>query len=528
MAKTFNLSVLSSEGVIYSGKTVSLVAPSEIGYLGILADHAPLAANLGSGKISARGEDGGEKKFDSVGSGFLHVLKNEVTVFLASLLLLALPLSSESFSEEIRIDSLSYNIDLKDSIETALMNNRQIKIQEEEISYARANILYAKSNFLPTVNLGYDYKYNDTVFYSKSLPDHRKDTRIYSGYKNNNQLFLNVTETVYNGGADIATLEEARVNLKAQQETLRAGRLEVEFETKRLFYGLLLAYETRRIAENLVHQAKAHYEDVKKMFNQGTASRFDVLQSKVQVSRQIPQLVNAESAIDIIKVEFKKLLVLNMKDSVEIKGKLAFDEINIDENSFLKEAYAHRPEMILKLLGIDIEKWAIEFARAGWLPQVTATGAYTYTGDNFAKLINDRHDNWNIGIRASVAVFDGFATKAKVDEAKAKYRQAVLSKEDYIDQIAVDVRNACLDMTKAKAIVDSQKDSVEEAREALRLSEVRFDNGVGINLDVLDAQVALAQVEQNLAQGIYDYIMAKAQLDRIMGKEFYPPSQSKE
>jgi len=88
-------------------------------------------------------------------------------------------------------------------------------------------------------------------------------------------------------------------------------------------------------------------------------------------------------------------------------------------------------------------------------------------------------------------------------------------------QIEVDVESACLNMGEAEAIINAQKDSIVEAKESLRLSEVRFDTGVGINLDVFDAQVALAQIEQSLAQAIYDYIMAKADLEKVMGREFF-------
>ena len=67
-------------------------------------------------------------------------------------------------------------------------------------------------------------------------------------------------------------------------------------------------------------------------------------------------------------------------------------------------------------------------------------------------------------------------------------------------------------------VTKSQQDNLQDAKEALEISYVRYNNGVGINLDVLDAQVALAGVEQNLTSGIYDYIMAKAKLDRVMGR----------
>jgi outer membrane protein TolC len=143
-----------------------------------------------------------------------------------------------------------------------------------------------------------------------------------------------------------------------------------------------------------------------------------------------------------------------------------------------------------------------------------------YRTDNLNNLVNPGHNLWSIGVTASMPLFDGFATKAKVDEARARYNQARLQKDDFVDTLAVDVRTACLDLRKAYALIDAQTDSVGEAAEALRLSMVRFANGVGINLDVFDSEVSLAQVKQNLAQATYDSIMAKAQIDRLRGREY--------
>ncbi len=410
---------------------------------------------------------------------------------------------------------------LKDSISTAIINNRSIQIQEEQVDYARAGIMFAKSAFLPQVGAGYGYTLNDAVpDLGQARPGDRKDPGIYYEFKNNNLITLSAKESIYNGGADIASFKQSRLGLKVEEETLRAAKLDIEFETRRLFYGLLLAYETLRIAQDLVKQADAHYEHTEAMFGQGTASKFDVLQSKVQVSKLMPQLISAQNAIDLIMADFKKLLVIRMSESIAIDGKLGYKLIEIEEGKFLLEAYNRNPQMILKLLGIDVNKWAIEYAKAGWLPQISAGVNYTFESDNAAVLINPRQSLWNVGVQASIALFDGFATKAKVDQAKAQYNQARLAKEDVSDQIAVDIKQACLSLKESKTVIDSQRDSIVEAVEALRLANVRFDNGVGINLDVLDAQTSLAQIEQNLAQGIYDYLMAKAQVNRVMGRQY--------
>ena len=80
------------------------------------------------------------------------------------------------------------------------------------------------------------------------------------------------------------------------------------------------------------------------------------------------------------------------------------------------------------------------------------------------------------------------------------------------------MRKACLNLKEAAAIIQSQRDNVGEAKEALRIAEVSYQNGVAINLDVLDSQVSLAQIQTNLASGVYDYLMALAYLDRSIGK----------
>jgi len=333
-----------------------------------------------------------------------------------------------------------------------------------------------------------------------------------------------LSQIIYNGGFNTANLNQARLSLKAAEETLRAKKLDIEFEARRLYYGLLLAYETNRIAQELTDNARDHYEDVKNRYAQGLSSRFDLLQSSVQFSLTIPELVKAKNAVELIKAELKKLLAYKQQEPLELADKrLKYGLIEIKEGDFLKQAYLNRPEMALKTLGIDISKWSIQMARSGWRPQVNAGAGYDFRSNNLGNIINKSHSNWNVGLAISMPVFDGFSTKAKVDAAKARYSQAVLTKENLIDQIAVDVRQACLDLRQAEAVINSQKDNVGQAKEALQIANVSYDNGEAKNLDVLDAQVSLGQIETNLSQGIYDYLMARTELDRTLGKSFLSP-----
>jgi outer membrane protein TolC len=411
------------------------------------------------------------------------------------------------------------SLSLGDTIITAFKNNIDIQIQEQELAIARADILGARSEFFPQLDLNAGYTRNGAV--ASTVTQGKKDPGIFTGYKNNNSLGAGLSQVVYNGGFNTANLSQAKLNLKTAEETLRAKKLDIEFEAKRLYYGLMLAYETERIAQELTDNAQDHYEDVKNRYAQGLSSKFDLLQSSVQVSLTMPELVKAKNAVELIKAELKKLLAYKQQQSLEITDKqLSYTLIDIKEDDFLKQAYLNKPEMALRTLGIDISKWSIQMAKSGWRPQINASAGYDFNSNNWGNMINRSHNNWNIGLTFSLAVFDGFSTKAKVDAAKVRYSQAVLTKENLVEQIAVDVRSACLDLKQAEAVINSQKDNVGQAREALEIAKISYDNGEAKNLDVLDAQVSLGQIETNLAQGIYDYLMAQSELERTLGKSF--------
>ncbi|MDD4955821.1 MAG: TolC family protein [Candidatus Omnitrophica bacterium] len=411
---------------------------------------------------------------------------------------------------------------VNDAMDTAFSNNKDIKIQEKELNVARANILGAKSEFLPQLSSQASYTHNGAVLNvgSSIVNTTKKDLGVVTGYNNDNKIGVSLDQIVYNGGANVANLRQNELNLKVAEQTLRATKLDVEFETKRLYYGLLLAYETLRITQELVDQAELHYENVKDKFNHGTASRFDVLQSKVHVAKLLPELVKARNAVKLMKEDLKKIIGVDMKSTIDVNDALTYKLMPLNEKEFLKEAYLNKPEMILKSLGIDISQWGIKLARSNGLAQINADLGYYYRSNDVGDMFNNRHSNWSAGVVVRMPIFDGFATKAKVDEAKAKYAKAILSKENVSDQIQVDIKKACLDLKQAFSIIKSQRASIIEARDALRIAEVGYDNGVDINLDVLDAQVSLGQVQQNLASAIYDYLMAEAYLKRTMGQGY--------
>ncbi len=435
------------------------------------------------------------------------------------LFLFALSFFPETRAEE----AVSVSLTLQDAIRQAFRSNRDLQISEQEIRIAESSLVGVQSAFLPKVNLGAAATHRDAVLsFPTGAPGQEpsKDPRIFTGYENENQAGLSVDLPLYEGGKNTARRRRAELQWEIQKQTLRAKKIQITFEVKRLYYGLLLSLETARISEELVDQAKAHYEDVQKRFKEGASSRFDLLQSKAQLSEVMPQWVRAKNAKELIVSELKKILGLPMRETVSVTGRLPDSRIVIHEEDFLDEARKHRPELLLQNLATEAEQQGIAIALAEKRPHVAGSFRLDSKSDAFLKDLGDSsHENWSVGVAVSWPVFDGFMARSKVEEAKARYSQALLKKEDLDEQIALEIHRACLDLSQAESIITSQKDGIEEAREALRIAETSYKNGLVTNLDVLDAQTSRSRIEQNLSGAIYDYLVAQAFLERSMGHE---------
>ncbi|HQP91793.1 MAG TPA: TolC family protein, partial [Candidatus Omnitrophota bacterium] len=161
------------------------------------------------------------------------------------------PCASFSQEEKAPIPAIT-ELSVEAAMEAAYKNNKDIQIQEKELMAAGAEIVGARSQFLPHLNVNAGYTHNGAVTPLKIAG--KKDSGIFTGYENDNSAGAGITQMVYDGGASVANLNTSKLNLRVQQETLRAKSLDIEFETKRLYYGLLLAYETERIAQELVER----------------------------------------------------------------------------------------------------------------------------------------------------------------------------------------------------------------------------------------------------------------------------------
>ncbi|MCK4423179.1 MAG: TolC family protein, partial [Candidatus Omnitrophica bacterium] len=213
------------------------------------------------------------------------------------------------------------------------------------------------------------------------------------------------------------------------------------------------------------------------------------------------------------------LLGIDPAQGIEVKGELDYMPEDLDLNREITLALEKRPA--LKEIGLQGQaaRARVKAAFSGYLPRVSLSFTdYANQKETFSAGREKYDDYWIAGLTVRMSLFDGFLTRSKIKEAKAKEEKLRILKDKLIDSTKIEVKNAVLDLETAKSIVESQEENVTKAKEAYDIIRRRYALGEAAQLDLLDVQVALSTAQINHAQSLYDFITAGAKLNYVAGK----------
>jgi len=438
-------------------------------------------------------------------------MKNAVKVLI--IISFVLYTGSLGFSQE------KLKLTLEKSVELALKQNPQHLATAQRVDAARSGVREAVSAFFPSLNGQGQRTLNEKVMeleFPSMIPG-EPPQRVEIDFTRDYQFSLALSMPLYTGGLLVAGYKQADYNLKSSQQQLRQSRQSTVFNTKQAFFGILLAEHFVEVAQESVKDAEDFYENVKIQYEVGMASQFDLLRSEVRLANLQPQLIKAKNNLEIAKLNLKTILGLDLSTEIETEGKLEYIPSEIDLEECITKALSNRPE--LKQLSFQkmIAGEGLKMARASGLPSVAVSGQYNFWADQF----NFKDDTWqnyySLNLVLSIPVFNGLSSSAKAAKSKAAIRELELTQEGLIEMLKFEVMQAVLKIKEAEQSLLSQEKNVEQAQESLRIAELNYNEGLVTILDVQQAQTALAQAKTNYSQALYDYAVARAELDKATG-----------
>lgn len=439
---------------------------------------------------------------------------------------------------------------LSRAVETALDRNRDIVGSRYQLNLAEEQVGEAWSMVYPSVDFSGSFTRNVSPQVS-FLPAQIFDPNapegefipIQFGADNVWNLTIQAEQPLFRAGLFVGVGAAARFRT-LQREMLRGQTQQVVTRVRIAFFDLLLAQEEVRLTENSLARVRRSLDETRAMNEAGLAQDYDVLRLEVEVANLEPNLRRARNRQVAARRTLAVELDLDLDADLDVAGNLA--ELDLDGSAhnsganqdiltfagiqpgeadmedLVQRATAQRSDVRQLELTEQLRTAELRVEQAQYLPEVTAFGTYGLAAQqngspDFFGSSMQRGSTKQVGLRVTVPIFTGFGRDARADQRQAALRQAEVQTRQGRDQAAVQVRNLADQVEEALARARGQQLAVTQATRGYEIARAQYREGLGTQLELTDAEVALRQSEFNYAQAVYDYLTGRAQLDEAVG-----------
>jgi outer membrane protein TolC len=428
----------------------------------------------------------------------------------------------------------------------ALTSNPELGVARFAVLEASERVSEAWGNVFPSIDLTSTYTRNLSVpvnFLPAAFVDPTADPGaiipLRFGSDNTWDLSIDIEQPLFNAAAFIGVGAAGRFQA-LQDEGYRGQVQAVVTRVREAYYRLLLNQEQVRLLDNSIRRVEQSLAETRSLEEAGLVSEYDVLRLEVELANLRPNLRRAEEAVAqdrrILAVE----LGIEEGTGIRVRGALATMRLDdLDANSadnrevlafggldlpmpdtVVARAMRARSDLLQLELTENLRTTEMRLEQVQYLPEVSLFGAYgiqsQQQGDPrvFGGPTGYRRF---AGVRVSLPIFQGFQRDARIDQRRALLEQARLQTEYARDQARNEVRTLLAAAEEARDRATAQQLAVGQATRGFEIASAQYREGIGTQLELTDAEVALRQSEFNYAQAVHDYLVARARLDRATG-----------
>lgn len=450
--------------------------------------------------------------------------------------LLAVLLSASVFKPNIfaqNIPKASQRLTLQEAVKIALAQNPELAIARLEEDKAAQKVREMRGSFLPHLSASLQYVRNIQVpvFFFPSfgfdpvrglVPIEGQLQAIRAGLANS------YTAT---GSVNMPIIQEdlrhaVRMSEIAQTlsvESSMGSRVQKARDVKKAYYDVLMAEEQERLLRQSIARSEETLTQVRSLSAKGLATETDTLRAYVNVENQRPMLTKAANGIRAARALLSVTLGLEHSQTIELADTLSPNlqaASSLAYEAALQQALS-RSDIKQLALRKDLAEAEIASNVAGHLPSLAAFGQYQIISqsDNFEFGKQQFPNSSYVGVQVAVPIFSGFRTDAKVQQATLGKLQAEKQFDFAKNIVQTEVRIGIANVEEARERITAQERTVQAAERSYKAVRSRYAQGLIRQIEVSDADLALAQAKTNYFQAVYDYLVAAADLDKALGKE---------
>ena len=407
------------------------------------------------------------------------------------------------------------HLTLDQALEIALSENNTIKIADmtvEKTGYARKGSYAA---LYP--NISASGSYQRTLKKQVMVMDMGgQPMEIKVGRDNN--ISTSATASMPLVNAQLwESLKLSGLDVELAVEQARSSKIAMVKQVKQAFYAVLLAQKSLDVVTNVYENAQKNYEKTLQRFNVGKASEVERLRAQVTMMNAEPNVSSAENAVLLANWQLKAVMDIDLNTEVEVVGNLDDYTAQLLAPYISEEDLSNNSSLLqLGIQGRMLES-TIRMQKKQYIPTLAASINYNYSA------MGDDELRWfpssTAAVSLSIPIFDGLQKHYNIKQSKINKNMLDLQREDTERNLRIAIRNYNDQMALCIKNYQAANATVDIAQKSYDISEKMYEVGKATMVELNDAQVSLMQSQLTQAQAIYNFMVAKASLDELIGKE---------
>jgi outer membrane protein len=342
---------------------------------------------------------------------------------------------------------------------------------------------------------------------------------LYQTYNSNLGLTLN---QILFDGSYLVGLKAAKTYKELSQRMFTRSKIEANVNVTKAYYQVLVSNEQIKLLDANIEQLKQQLDQTTAQNKQGFVELIDVQRLQVQYNNL---LTNKDNTVRLLVLNYQLLkfqMGMSINANLVLVDKLEDIKLedNLASNSIDTSFYHNRIEYGLTETNLKLNELDLQRKKSQFLPTLSAVGnsAITYQNNSFSQLYKTSYPATYIGINLNVPIFSGGQRINQVRQSKITVLKSENDLFNLKNALTLQASQAQITYTNGLQTLKNQKQSQELAREILRVTEIKYKQGVGSSIEVTQAQTDLEQADNNYIKGLYDTLVSKVDLDKAYGR----------
>ena len=412
---------------------------------------------------------------------------------------------------------------LRESISIALDKSTSVRAADHAVTGADYERKAARTDFFPRISTEHSYtRFNEDPFMKSPAGDFAPYPTEYKiGTKNRYQFNTFLTQPVFTGGALVSNYQIAKLGVDIARENRDRARQDIVVQVKEAYFNILKAEKLKAVALQAVEQVKSHVDVARAFYEEQMIPQNDLLESEVRYAQVQQNLIQAENAVAIAQAQFNTVLRRGVNEPAALEDILAYQPEKFSLEECQQQAVHKRPEIKEASLRLAQAQKGVAAAKSKYFPTVSVVANYQKMGDSASLHGSPYEDDetWTVATVCRWDIWEWGKSSYQVSASKSFAAQAEEQKKQTGDVVVLEVKEAFLNVHESEKNIRVAQTAIKQAEENFRLNKELYNEQMATTTDVLDAQTLLTQAQNNYYNALNDYHIAKAKLERAIGKE---------